>query len=97
MGNVSSFTEELQRIAALPFNEYFKDDVKNIRIVHGVPSSDGSYSYRWLNEYIKPYGKMIWVHFHKYRHPSLRYLNDRAAKTFDETDVPLEQDVLGMV
>lgn len=90
MKETSPAIRRLQRLAALPFNPYFKKAVSEIRQCRKIPV--GENGFKWFIDDIKAnnYKKQSWLcYVDLSKYPFIR----PAGETYVETDVPLEHDI----
>ncbi len=85
----SHSTRELQRIAALPFNPFFQEDVKQIRKRYQI--TPGIDAYEWFLRERMKYHKSVYSFFISDKKSFFRYTK---AKNVLDTDIPLELDIL---
>jgi len=86
-------TRELQRIAALPYNPYFEEDVKRIRRKHAIPP-DRKGAMEWFyTDYSLKHGKMAYPLFL----PKGEYPFFETGESIADTEVPLERDVVALL
>jgi len=82
-------TEQLKRIAALPYNYYFLHEAQKIRKEYPIPV-DNRETWNWFfNEHVGPENKAAWPLFE----PNPLMLIKKA-KTIYDTEVPLEKDIV---
>ncbi|MFC1874096.1 hypothetical protein ACFLYX_02205 [Chloroflexota bacterium] len=84
-------TQQHHRIAALPFNPFFEEEANKLRQKYSIPE-DGKEAWRWLEGMLHRYDKTAFALFFNERES--RSFGGLAVKRINDTEVPLEREIL---